>query len=220
MRGALIRNSTKMASKEAKRGSKEPSPARAVQGQKRSSSTKQLQTVVAVFPDNKNGNRAYAALEAAAGQLLQTRLERVDFEKLDYGETASLDRFYAANVAVVDVTERNMQAALFYQLGLRENFDMKNNVVTVLESQSEFGEPSLGRIDGPAAMVRFYFISGACHKYNTIHCTAYSHFLLLIYTYICTYTHTHLRRELPVPRTSHTRWTRKATPSLERRGLH
>ena len=143
-----------MASKEkaVKRGSKEP--ARAMQSQKKQGSSKrQLQTVVAVFPDNKNGNRAYAALKAAADQLMQTQLERVDFEKLDYGETASLDRFYAANVAVVDVTERHMQAALFYQLGLRENFDMKNNVVTALESQSSFGVSALGRGNGPAAMV-------------------------------------------------------------------
>ncbi|CAI8025882.1 Mitogen-activated protein kinase kinase kinase 15 [Geodia barretti] len=144
-----------MASKEkaVRRGS---SPARAMQGQKKSGSSKQqqMQTVVAVFPDNTKGNRAFAALEAAAGQLMQTELQRIPFEKLDYGETATLDKFYAANVAVVDVTERHMQAALFYQLGLRENFDMKNNVVTVLESQSTFSEPALGGGNGPAAMAR------------------------------------------------------------------
>ena len=142
-----------MASKEkaARRSTKDPSPPAAAKGQKKPGS-KQQQTVVAVFPDTKNGNRAFAALEAAAGQLLQTNLERVDFEKLDYGETASLDKFYAANVAVVDVTERHMQAALFYQLGLRENFDMRNNVVTVLENQSDF-EAGLGQGNGPAAMV-------------------------------------------------------------------
>ena len=152
-----------MASKEtaARRGS---SPARAMQGQKKSSSSKQqtVQMVVAVFPDNTNGNRAYAALEAAAGQLMQTHLERIPFEKLDYGETATLDKFYATNVAVVDVTERHMQAALFYQLGLRENFDMKNNVVTVLESRSE---PALGGGNGPAAMVSCRPLSSATSLY-------------------------------------------------------
>jgi mitogen-activated protein kinase kinase kinase 5 len=119
-----------------------------------------VQTVVAVFPDNTNGNRAYAALELAAKELMQTQLERVHFEKLDYGETASLDKFYAANVAVVDVTERHMQAALFYQLGLRESFEQKNNVVTVLESQSTFSEPALGEASRPASMA---LVAGASY---------------------------------------------------------
>lgn len=104
-----------------------------------SKSSKQLQTVLAVFPETKGGNKAYAALEAAVRDLKSTQLERLPFEKLDYGEMASLDRFYAANVVVVDVTERTMQAPLFYQLGLRENFDMKNNVVTALDLESAFG---------------------------------------------------------------------------------
>ena len=113
-----------------------------------------MQSVVAVFPDTKNGDRAYEALQSAAKDLMQTRLERVTFEKLDCGETASLDTFYAGNVAVVDVTERHMQAALFYQLGMRENFDMKNNVVTMLESRSSVSEPGISSSgDGPAAMV-------------------------------------------------------------------
>ena len=118
---------------------------------KPSTAKKQLQTIVAVFSDTKNGNRAYDALQMAVKELMQTQLERVAFEKLDYGETASLDKFYAANVAVVDVTERHMQAALFYQLGMRENFEMKNNVVTFLESQSTLG--GAGISDGAASMV-------------------------------------------------------------------
>ena len=124
-----------------------------------SKSSKQLQTVLAVFPETKSGNKAYAALEAAVKDLKSTQLERLPFEKLDYGETASLDKFYAANVVVVDVTERTMQAPLFYQLGLRENFDMKNNVVTVLDSESAFGaggQESIGEQNVQASAVSVY----------------------------------------------------------------
>ena len=132
-------------SKQERRSSKD------TQSHKKPSTSKQ--TVLAVFPDTKNGNRAYEALQTAVKSLKHTELERVPFEKLDYGETASLDRFYAANVVVVDVTERHMQAALFYQLGLRESFDAKNNVVTMLESGSALGEVGLGEAAAPASMV-------------------------------------------------------------------
>ena len=139
--------------KAAKRSTKEQSPVRGVSSQKVNSSKQQLQSVLAVFPDNKNGNRAYEALQMAVKDLKHTTLDRLPFEKLDYGETAALDKFYGATVVVVDVTERHMQAALFYQLGLRENFDMKNNVVTMLESQSAFGEARLSGGNVPSSMV-------------------------------------------------------------------
>ena len=109
------------------------------------SPSRQAQTVLAVFPESRSGNRAYEALESAVRDMKHTRLERLTFEKLDYGETASLDRFYAASVAVVDVSERTMQAAMFYHLGLRENFGMKNNVVTCqLDADSSFGPDETG----------------------------------------------------------------------------
>ena len=44
----------------------------------------------------------------------------------------------AANVAVADVTDRTYQATLFYHLGLRESFDMKNNVVTYVDEQASY----------------------------------------------------------------------------------
>ena len=139
--------------KAAKRSTKEQSPVRGVTGQKTSSSKQQLQTVLAVFPDNKNGNRAHEALQMAVKDLKHTKLDRLPFEKLDYGETAALDKFYGATVVVVDVTERHMQAALFYQLGMRENFDMKNNVVTMLESQAALSEARLSGESVPSSVV-------------------------------------------------------------------
>lgn len=99
---------------------------------------RQKQTVVAVFPETTAGNKAFGMLEAAAADLKSTVVERIPFERLDFGATDVLDKFYSANVVVVDVTERSYQATMFYQLGLRESFDMKHNVVTCVDQQSAF----------------------------------------------------------------------------------
>uniref|UniRef100_A0A670YAL4 mitogen-activated protein kinase kinase kinase n=1 Tax=Pseudonaja textilis TaxID=8673 RepID=A0A670YAL4_PSETE len=64
------------------------------------------------------------ACEAAGAQLTT-----VNFGELDFGETAVLDIFYDADVAVVDMSDFSRQPALFYHLGVRESFDMANNVI-------------------------------------------------------------------------------------------
>ena len=132
-----------------------PAPVTAAEGSsggeptlpKQCKSVKQRQTVVAVFPDTKSGDKAFEALQSAVNELKHTELERIPFEKLDFGEMAALDMFYAANVVVVDATERTMQAPLFYQLGLRENFDMKNNVVAMQEKEAAGAQPGIA-VDG------------------------------------------------------------------------
>lgn len=95
-------------------------------------SKKQQQVVVCVFPDTKEGKKCYEALSRAAKQLKYV-VEKIPFEKFDFGETDSLDKFYSSSVAVADVTDRSLQAKLFYHLGLRESFEMKQNVVTYLD---------------------------------------------------------------------------------------
>ena len=101
--------------------------------------TQQKQSVAAIFPDTKDGNKAFNVLEAAAAELKSITVDRIPFERLDFGETEILDRFYGANAAVVDVTERSYQAAMFYQLGLRESFGMKHNVVTCVDQSAVTG---------------------------------------------------------------------------------
>ena len=91
--------------------------------------------IVAVFPDTKAGKKAYDALVQASEGIKSTTILRIPFEKLDFGETQILDAFYNADIAVADVTERSYQAVIFYQLGLRESFDMKHNIVTCLDEQ-------------------------------------------------------------------------------------
>ena len=104
------------------------------------------ETVLAVFPDSKEGKKAFKALQDAAAQLKQTKIECLPFEKLDFGETWALEKFYSAPVVVVDVTLRKYEACLFYQLGLRESFGMKHNVVTCVDQESSYNAGRKGSI--------------------------------------------------------------------------
>ena len=53
-----------------------------------------------------------------------------------------LDQFYSADVAVADITEVSYQAVFSYHLGLRENFDTKQNIVTFIDQ--DFPKSGLG----------------------------------------------------------------------------
>ena len=88
--------------------------------------------IVAVYPDTMEGLKGLDALQSASKELGIT-CHRIMFEKLDFGETAVLDQFYSADIAVADISEVSYQAVLSYHLGLRENFDMKQNIVTFID---------------------------------------------------------------------------------------
>ncbi|XP_068197922.1 mitogen-activated protein kinase kinase kinase 5 isoform X2 [Antennarius striatus] len=65
-----------------------------------------------------------------------SKLETVNFGKLDFGETTVLDSFYNADIAVVEMTDAFRQPSLFYHLGVRESFSMANNIILYCDTNS------------------------------------------------------------------------------------
>ncbi|XP_073523563.1 mitogen-activated protein kinase kinase kinase 15 [Phyllobates terribilis] len=89
------------------------------------------------------------------------QLTSVNFGELDFGETAVLDTFYDADVAVVDMSDVGRQPSLFYHLGVRESFDMANNVIIYHDTDPD---TSLSLKDmvaqkNTASSGNYYFIS-------------------------------------------------------------
>ncbi|XP_066455933.1 mitogen-activated protein kinase kinase kinase 15 [Eleutherodactylus coqui] len=89
------------------------------------------------------------------------QLSSVNFGELDFGETAVLDTFYDADVAVVDMSDVGRQPSLFYHLGVRESFDMANNVIIYHDTDPD---TSLSLKDmvaqkNTASSGNYYFIS-------------------------------------------------------------
>ncbi|XP_075710143.1 mitogen-activated protein kinase kinase kinase 15 [Rhinoderma darwinii] len=89
------------------------------------------------------------------------QLTSVNFGELDFGETEVLDTFYDADVAVVDMSDVGRQPSLFYHLGVRESFDMANNVIIYHDTDPD---TSLSLKDmvaqkNTASSGNYYFIS-------------------------------------------------------------
>ncbi|XP_036902252.1 mitogen-activated protein kinase kinase kinase 15 [Sturnira hondurensis] len=65
------------------------------------------------------------------------RLSSVPFGELDSGDTAVLDVFYRADIAVVDMSDTSKQPSLFYHLGVRESFSMTNNMILYYDTDND-----------------------------------------------------------------------------------
>ncbi|KAI8129196.1 Mitogen-activated protein kinase kinase kinase 15 [Lucilia cuprina] len=88
-------------------------------------------TVVCVI-DTQLGDhlkdRAFNEIQQAV-LAVGANFQRVQFDKLDFGETKKLETFYNADVAVIDLSIQAHQRSLSYHLGVRESFNMKENIL-------------------------------------------------------------------------------------------
>lgn len=155
------------------------------------------ETVVAVFPEGKAGVKALKALESAIDRK-SSSIESIPFQQLDFGDLKALEKFYSAPVVVVDVTERQYEACLYYQIGLRESFGMKHNVVMCVDDESNYSAAGKKISDQSALGVSEcinYMMNYKCHFSPS--------WLVDLHTF-----------------TSHTTWTKMAMHLLERGVIH
>ncbi|KAM3602865.1 uncharacterized protein V6R79_012240 [Siganus canaliculatus] len=101
-----------------------------------------------------------------------SKLETVNFSKLDFGETSVLDRFYNADIAVVEMTDAFRQPSLFYHLGVRESFSMANNIILYCDTNAESLQ-SLQEIIGhknTTCSANYTFIPYMVTPHNKVYC--------------------------------------------------
>ena len=69
---------------------------------------------------------------------IKADLEQISFEKLDFGDTTTWDKFYNADVAIVDMSIEYQQFSLSYHIGVRESMSMPETAIMIHDINPEF----------------------------------------------------------------------------------
>ncbi|ESO12712.1 hypothetical protein HELRODRAFT_62517 [Helobdella robusta] len=69
---------------------------------------------------------------------IKAELTQINFEKLDFGDTEALDKFYNADVALVDMSLEYQQLSLSYHIGVRESMSMPETVILLHDTNPGF----------------------------------------------------------------------------------
>ncbi|XP_076252318.1 apoptotic signal-regulating kinase 1 isoform X2 [Rhynchophorus ferrugineus] len=95
--------------------------------------------IIDVFKNEMNLLHRKKALDEVriACNLVGANLNHIQFEKLDFGETNVITGFYDADVVIIDISRTEQQATLMYQLGVRESFNMRQNILIYNHTDDE-----------------------------------------------------------------------------------
>ena len=88
-------------------------------------------------------------------------LHLISFQKLDFGEVTMVDIFSSADVAIIDLSVPEQQWSLLYYLGIRENFDMRQNVLLFNENSKD-AALQLRLSCGSYDLITYRAIDGKC----------------------------------------------------------
>lgn len=77
----------------------------------------------------------------------------LQYEKLDFGESNVLSSFYNADVVIVDLSLTTQRSTISYQLGMRESFNMKQNILIYNDLDSET------TLRFKVFIIKFFFVS-------------------------------------------------------------
>ena len=114
-------------------------------------------------PDHRK--EAYDEVKRACDRVC-ANVKPISFEKLAFGQTSVIDEFYSCDAVIVDLSVLEQQSDLFYHLGIRESFKMKQNILLFNESRSDSAAQELLK-NSPHTCVAYRVVEGPASNVTT-----------------------------------------------------